>query len=204
MKNKTLMVIIFLLALGPPARVNAGGTHFIAEHEAGAGFTDSSLLYSTLGLSAGYGGKFKGWPPRFYVLFTYSHGMFDSAHASSVSSATRSVSEDLLLFGPRLYVPVGRNIRLLLQAEMGFAFSNSDWSVNGVENYRVSQTGLATRLAAGIQARLNRWFSVGMMVDRVNSFGLQGDQALARFVGLKGIGKDDGQTRLLGIITFHF
>lgn len=204
MKRKLATLIMLGAILAFSAQASAKGTHFIAEHEVGAGITDNSLFASSLGVSLGYGGKFKGWSPRFYALMTYSHGMLDSIHSSPVSRATRAVTDDLMLFGPRLYIPVARNVRVLLQAEMGFAFSTSHWLINKIEKYDVDETSLATRVALGIQARINRWVSMGFMIDRLSYFGRHADSAMAQFAGLSGVGDEDRQTRLLGLFTFHF
>ena len=195
--------LLLLLAAAPGAGL-AQSTHFIIEGEGGAGLTDTARVNVFGGATLGYGGKFGGFPLRFYIVFGYSHSAADDRLSSSISYADRSTSEDVLTFGPRIYIPVARNVRLFLQATGGFAWVSSDWQINGVENYSAAEDAmLATELSGGVQARVAPWLSLGLGFQRLSFWGETQDATAAAFAGF--FEEDDSdQLRCLGMVALHF
>ena len=149
-----LFILVFATLVSTGSPVAAHGTHFILEGEGGVGLTNTALVSSCYGVTLGYGGRFRGMPLRYYLVANYSRGMLDADLDNSISYANRAVSENVFTFGPRLYIPVAKNVRLFFQGLGGFATTTADWNESDVEFYRTEDTGLAARFSGGIQARL--------------------------------------------------
>ena len=199
-----IAVGLMFAVLGTAGPVRAHGTHFILEGEGGVGLTNTALVSSCYGLTLGYGGRFRGAPLRYYLVASYSRGMLDADLDNSISYANRSVSENVLTVGPRLYIPVAKNVRIFFQGLGGFATTTAYWKVNDVESYRADDTGLAARFSGGIQARLAPWMSLGFSMERLVFWNRENEQATAAFVGFSQEVDEGDQSRLLGTFTWHF
>jgi len=199
-----LVVVAALVMASVSAGAKPKGTHFIFEGEGGIGLTDAARLNAFGGASLGYGGKLGGFPVRFYLVFGYSHSSADDTLANSISYADLSESEDVLTFGPRMYIPVAGNVRLFLQATGGFAWISSDWRINDVEQYSATEDSmLATELSGGVQARVARWLSLGVGVQRVSFWGDRTEATAANFAGFYE-DDDNDQFRCLAMAAVHF
>jgi hypothetical protein len=186
------------------APAQAAGTHFLLEGDFGVGTTDAAVATYVAGGTLGYGGKFRGFPVIFYLVADYSRSAAQDELTSSVSLAERSSSQDVLAFGPRLYIPVARNVRVFLQGSIGFAWVQSDWVVNDIEKYSAQDSRLATEVSGGIQARLAPWLSLGAGVQRMSFWGDEPDQSAAAFAGFSQGLDDSDQIRCIGMLAIHF
>jgi len=183
-----------------PATAHSKGTHFILEGGGGIGWTDSSLETTFWNATLGYGGKFKGLPFRFYLATMFDAGYFESVH----SGFSRRVEDMALLFGPRIYIPVARNMRLFVQGVLGIGWARADWVVNGIENYHPRDRGLTGKVSGGFQARLARWLSLGLLFERALYWGKENDLAIPALTGLSYRADAGDQLRIGGMVVFHF
>ncbi len=200
----SLFILVLATTIASASPVAAHGTHFILEGEGGVGLTNTALVSTCYGVTLGYGGRFRGFPLRYYLVANYSRGALDADLDNSISYANRQVSENVLTVGPRLYIPVAKNVRLFFQGLAGFANTSAHWNVNDVESYRADDTGLAARFSGGIQARLAPWMSVGFTMERLVFWDRENERATAAFVGFSQEVDEGDQSRLLGSLTWHF
>lgn len=200
----SLFIVAFATVVVAASPAAAHGTHFILEGEGGVGLTNTALVSSCYGVTLGYGGRFRGAPLRYYLVASYSRGMLDADLDNSISYANRAVSENVFTVGPRLYIPVAKNVRVYFQGLGGFASTTADWKVNDVESYRAQDTGPAARFSGGIQARLAPWMSLGFSMERLVFWNRENERATAAFVGFSQEVDEGDQSRILGTFTWHF
>jgi hypothetical protein len=191
-------VLLLLTAASDP--VLAKGTHFILEGGGGIGITDATASVKFWDVAFGYGGKFRSLPLRFYVVGNYS----GDVSRGDGPSYTHRVTDNMLLVGPRIYIPVARNMRIYGQALFGGLWASAQWNVNGIEQYNPHDNGLAGKFSLGFQARLARWFSVGLVYDRMAFWGKQNDLVIPRLTGLNAEPDDGDQNRFGANIVVHF
>ncbi|MBM4352385.1 MAG: hypothetical protein FJ109_01095 [Deltaproteobacteria bacterium] len=200
-----LFAVVLAAAWGgasPPAQ--ARGTILLLEGGGGIGVTDNSESVRFWQAAFGVGGKLRGFPPRFYFLVDYSGDVLDSTLSSPAGVADRTLIDHLLLFGPRLYLPLNPRIRIYFQGLLGAFWSQSDWLVNSVEPYQPDDRGMAAKFSAGLQFRPVRALSIGVGVDRVVFWGREQDPAVAAMTGFGADADDADQTRFGGTIALHF
>lgn len=205
-KTRVLLLAVALLAAGAgvPAPAHAKGTIFLLEGGAGVGVTDNSESSWFWQAAFGIGGKFRHFPPRFYFLVDYSGDQLDSTLSSPAGVAERKLIDHLLLFGPRMYLPLTPRIRIYFQGLLGAFWSESDWLVNSIEPYQPADRGMAGKFSGGIQFRPARALSLGIGVDRVVFWGREQDPAVAAMAGFGADADDADQTRFGGTIALHF
>lgn len=201
---RSLAAILTLVFISASSPALARGTHFLLEAEGSAGITDGGSFATGFGGTLGYGGKFKGFPLRFYlvtsVLWDRVSGEFDG----SITYADRTSRDLSLLAGPRLYIPLGRSLRLFFQFTTGVAWSQSVWNANDMEHYEPSDTSWVVRGSGGLQARLTPGLSLGLGVDRLLFWGKQNDPSVAAMLGFSDEVEEGDQVRLNFSVTFHF
>ncbi len=195
---QVVLVLAATLALAPPAQ--ARGTHYLLEVGGGGGVTDLQAAGAFWDVSLGYGGKFRGFPIRFYFMLNYS----GVAIAAEGNGFARQTEDQALLGGPRLYIPLARNMRLYGQALFGAYWARSDWTVHGIESYHPRDEGLAGKFTVGFQARVAPILSVGIFYDRMLFWDKANDLAVAAFTGLAGAADSGDQNRFGATLGIHF
>ncbi len=205
-KARALLVISVLLCIGAGAsrQAQARGTIFLLEGGAGLGVTDSSESAWFWQAAFGVGGKLRGFPPRFYFLVDYSGDELDSTLHSPAGVADRTLVDHLLLFGPRIYLPLNPRIRIYFQGLLGSFWSQSEWLVNSVESYQPSDRGMAGKFSFGLQLRPLKALSIGVGIDRVVFWGREQDPAVAAMTGFGADADDADHTRFGGTVALHF
>jgi hypothetical protein len=198
------LVIAAMLPLLSASPAAARGTHFLLEGEGGMGLTDLDMEAARWGVNLGYGGKFKGAPLRFYLLAGWSGSRIAADLETGPSTLDYRTDGNLLTFGPRLYVPVGPNVRLLLECLGGFYWADASFLVNEIERHEVEDSGIAARFGAGIQVRLIEQLSLGLKVERTVTSDPEHDQAAAALVAFPGRTGDLDQVQVLFTAGLHF
>jgi hypothetical protein len=200
-----LFAAAFLLAaVAAPQGAQARGTIFLLEGGAGLGITDSSESAWFWQAAFGVGGKIRGFPPRFYFLVDYSGDELDSTLHSPAGIAERTLVDHLLLFGPRMYLPLTPRIRIYFQGLLGAFWSESEWLVNSLESYQPADKGMAGKFSFGLQLRPFKALSIGAGIDRVVFWGREQDPAVAAMTGFGADADDADHTRFGGTIALHF
>ncbi len=154
------------------ASASAQGTHFIAEANTGLGVPlgyegdyESGLA---LGLTLGFGGKFKGNPTRFYLMGQFNSSSFSADRV--FNNKRRLVERQVTDFngGLRMLWPVARNVRAFADVALGLAQIDSTASSPELPSaiiLRDTENNLAFFTAAGLQIRVLQWLSLGGKAD---------------------------------------
>ena len=160
-----------LLSLGSGS-ASAQGTHFIAEANTGVGIPlgyegeyESGLA---LGLTLGFGGKFKGNPTRFYLLGQFNSSSFSADRV--FNNKRRLVDRQVTDFngGLRMLWPVNRRVRVFADLALGLAQIDSTASSPDLPSnivLRDTENSMAFFTAAGLQVRFLKWLSLGGKAD---------------------------------------
>jgi len=203
MTRVSSVVVVASILLAAP-ELYAQGTHFLLEGSAGTAMTDGSDDADWWGIALGYGGKFKGFPLRFYLMGAFDADGFSSTLHGGGSNADRTIDNATLTGGPRIYFPLGRNFRFFVDAMWGAAWTNCDMVVNDLESYTAQDQGYAAKYSAGVQIRLTSWLSLGASVQRVLFWGRDDLAMLPQYASISYDVNSDDQVRFGGSLGVHF
>ncbi|PKN55592.1 MAG: hypothetical protein CVU56_20330 [Deltaproteobacteria bacterium HGW-Deltaproteobacteria-14] len=164
----------------------APGTIMIVEGQ--AGYTMGSVFSEGpdgfgARVTLGVGGKFKGWPTRFYGIANITTASLGGTIGSGIDRAETSRSWFSYSFGIRMLSPVARNLRFLADISLGRALVDSSATVlAGSERYQTQDDALLVEIGVGLQYRLALNVSIGARVDvaiptNLDSFDLLGELA---------------------------
>lgn len=163
---RCVVVVGFLgtwLLLTPAARAEGG--HFFFEPFAGTVFSqDNTNLPTSLetGLTVGFGGKFKGFAPRFFL---YARGSFTGVNDANGfgQNAFQYPDTSRLTGGLRLIIPMASEI-IRLNLEIGGGHILAE-----VGDHKTRELDIL-ELGAGLNFRLSAHFSLGIMVQQELAF----------------------------------
>ena len=202
---------LLLAVLLCPANASARGTHFLVEPYSGMMFNQGFSAEEAVGLEAGglfaIGGKLKGFPPRFYLYFKASHAQFGSediyiaerdAHGCVQRSYTRLVG------GVRTVIPLFWHLRLNLEFGAGSMFSNNRYTESDRRIVSYDENLTVLEFGAGLNLRLFRWLSVGLMYDYTMVAEDEHGDMIATIVGESNNGSELGWSHLTATLGFHF
>jgi hypothetical protein len=203
-----MMVSMFVLI---PMTAAAGGTHFLVEPYTGVVFNQGLDLEDAVGLESGallaVGGKLKGFPPRFYLYFKASQSFFGSddvfvSERQSNGCVRRSYTG--VVGGLRTVIPLFWHLRLNLEVGAGTLFSKNKYTESGRTITQYDENLTVVDLGVGLNLRLYRWLSVGVMYDyRFVAEDEYGDM-IATIIGDPGKGTELGWSSLTATLGFHF
>ena len=181
-------------------------TFFIGELAAGAafgtGFEEGGNGYA-LRTVFGFGGAFKGFPPRFYFIVS---GRYASLSANVQNGTSYSdIRRDLIdvSAGLRVLVPVHR-FRFLGEVTMGQSVVNSAVTVNDRESYTSSQGRFTIYTALGAQYRFHRNLSLGLMAEWALPTSRASRDYVIEVSRMEDSGKMHGWTSVTGAVVIHF
>ena len=164
-----LMIPLFVLI---PLSAAAGGTHFLVEPYTGVTFNSGFKLEDSVGLESGallaVGGKLKGFPPRFYLYVKASQSFFGSDDVfvpERQSSGCVRRSYTGVVGGLRVVIPLAWHLRLNLEVGAGTMFSRNKYTESGRKIVEYDENLTVVDFGAGLNLRLYRWLSVGLMYD---------------------------------------
>jgi hypothetical protein len=164
-----LMIFVFVLI---PLAATAGGTHFLVEPYTGVTFNSGYTKEDSVGLESGallaVGGKLKGFPPRFYLYVKASQSFFGSddvfvSERQSTGCVRRSYTG--VVGGLRTVIPLFWHLRLNLEVGAGTMFSQNKYIESGRKLAEYDEDLTVVDFGAGLNLRLYRWLSVGIMYD---------------------------------------
>jgi hypothetical protein len=171
------------------------GSHFIAEINVGSGLDGGMSVGGLLGV----GGKLKGFPPRFYLIAEYAH-LSRSADGTlpdlPINYAEAWRYNDAAL-GLRIYFPVLRRVRLLVDLMGGFSRVSGALSREGMNEVRADGWHPLGQLATGLQIR--PFFHLSLGVRAKIAFTGGGTSALLADSELL-----SPRVTLTGGLTWHF
>jgi hypothetical protein len=202
------LVALSIIVCGVP-KARAGGTHFLVEPYTGVVFNQGFNKENAVGLESGamlaIGGKLKGFPPRFYLYFRASQTYFGEDDVTTTSQGTGCVqrSYTAVMGGLRVVIPLWSHLRLNLEVGGGSLFSQNRYSEVG---YRVQypEDLIAVEFGAGLNWRLFRWLSVGIMYDYTFVAEDEHGDLIATILGEADFGSSLGWSRLVATVGFHF
>ncbi|RME26450.1 MAG: hypothetical protein D6806_06240, partial [Deltaproteobacteria bacterium] len=171
--RKTIPLVILSLLASTPCLARGRGTHFLVEPYTGLSFNLGYSQENALGLESGavvaVGGKFKGFPPRFYLIARGFQTFFGEDDIWLESRrATASVIRRMygITGGLRVVIPLWWYVRLNLELTAGELFTSNEYRETGYrlhydENLAVMEFG------GGLNVRLFRWLSAGLTMDYI-------------------------------------
>jgi hypothetical protein len=172
MFSKRLYFLVVPLFVLVPLTASAGGTHFLVEPYTGVTFNAGFEQEDSVGLESGallaVGGKLKGFPPRFYLYVKASQSFFGSddvfvSERQSSGCVRRSYTG--IVGGLRTVIPLFWHLRLNLEVGAGTMFSRNKYTESGRKIVEYDENLTVVDFGAGLNLRLYRWLSVGIMYD---------------------------------------
>lgn len=192
-----------------PAR--AGGTHFLLEPYTGVVINQGLEMENAVGFESGallaVGGKLKGFPPRFYLYFKASHALFGEDMIEVPTRDTRACvrrSYTRLVGGLRTVIPLFWHLRLNLEIGGGSLFSSNQYSEAGRRLVSYDEDLVVMEVGAGLNLRLYRWLSVGLMYDYIWVAEDEHGDMIATILGEADNGSALGWSHLTATVGFHF
>jgi hypothetical protein len=144
----------------PPERPVDPGTHFLTGIE--GGMTVSGGIDFAGALTFGIGGKFVGFPLRFYALGEVGYAGAEHADVVDGRAFSESRSAFDLALGLRVYIPVFGPLRLFVDTLGGAAMVNSTLVRPGMTTLESdNEWAWAFVAGAGVQVRLFENLSIG-------------------------------------------
>lgn len=209
MLTRTAFVVSIVLA--SPALAADTGTHFLIEPYSGFTFDHSFPAESAFGLESGallaIGGKLKSFPPRFYFYFRAAHTRFGNEELrveSRQASAVVSRAYTKVFGGLRTVIPLFWNLRLNLEIGGGGLFSENAYSESGLKLFDYREELGAMEVGLGLNLRLFRWLSVGVLYDYTFVVEKERGDLIANVLREAGGGTTLSWSHLLTTVGFHF
>ena len=211
MSQRRLFLPMILVLVLIPLTASAGGTHFLVEPYTGVSFNAGFTKEDAVGLESGavlaVGGKLKGFPPRFYLYLKASQSFFGSddvyvSERESTGCVRRSYTG--LVGGLRTVIPLFWHLRLNLEVGAGTMFSQNKYTESGRKIVEYDENLTVVDFGAGLNLRLYRWLSVGIMYDyRFVAEDEYGDM-ITTILGGSVTDAELGWSTLTATLGFHF
>lgn len=202
---------IVCLLLMVPGIVAGRGSHFLVEPFTGVTFNQGFGLEDAVGLESGFlvgvGGKFKGFPPRFYLYLRVAESLFGEDEISvSVRNATASVRRSFTQVsgGIRAVFPLFSNFRLNLEVGGGSLFSSNSYSESGRQLTAYDEDLTVFEMGAGLNFRLFEWLSLGVMYNYSYAAENHRGDLIATILKEDNRGAELGWSHLTATVGFHF
>jgi hypothetical protein len=205
--SATLTLFVFSFS----SQVQAKGTHFLIEPYSGVIFNQGLSKETFVGLESGalfaFGGKLKGFPPRFYLYFKGSQSYFgqdDVFIDSRQSTGTIRRSYTRFTMGVRSVIPLFWYVRLVLEIGGGGMFSENKYHESGVRLLEYHEDLGIMEVGLGFNLRLYSWLSVGLMYDYTFVTEAEYGDMIATIIGEANNGAELGWSHLTATVGFHF
>jgi hypothetical protein len=199
------------LCLWLPLAAAAGGTHFLAEPYTGIMINQGFSAERAVGLEAGgtlaVGGKFKGFPPRFYLYFKASHARFGTESLQLVQRGSEACVErsyTRVVGGLRGVIPLFWYLRLNLEIGAGSLFTSNRYQESGMRAVRYDENLTVMEFGAGLNLRLYRWLSIGLMYDYTAVIEDEHGDMIATMLGEDDQGSELGWSHVTATLGLHF
>ncbi len=215
MKTMSCLAIISLFATlwisENPASAESKGTHFLLEPYTGMVIKEGLDPENAVGFESGallaVGGKFRGFPPRFYLYFRAAHSSFaqDDVFVSSRDSyGCVRRSHTRWMGGLRMVLPLLGRLRLNLEAGAGRMVTSNRYDENSIQVVSYDKELDAIELGIGLNYRLYQWLSVGLMYDRLFVTNDNHHDMISGILTHDDYGRDMGFSSLTATIGLHF
>ena len=211
MLGLAMLGIIALSAI--PDKATAGGTHVLVEPYSGLIFNQGLNLEDAVGLESGalfaVGGKFVGFPPVFYLYMKTSYANFGSEDifiASRAATACVQRSYTKLTGGLRTIIPIRWLGPLRLQFDLGAGqmLSRNRYAESSRELVDYNESLVAVEMGVGLNLRLFRWLSAGLMYNYTFVAEEENGDLIATMLGESNHGAQMGWSHLSATLGFHF
>jgi len=158
------------------------------------------------GATIAVGGKLKGFPPRFYLYFRASQLFMGEADirvpaSGALCHVRRSYTG--VVGGLRVVIPLLRHLRLNLEAGGGSLFSYNRYFEDGL-NVEYQEDLVVAELGAGLNWRMYRWLSLGLMYGYTFVAEEERGDLIATMLEEADHGSSLGWSRLAATLGFHF
>jgi hypothetical protein len=155
-----LMVPLAARAQSADATAARRGTHFLIQ--ATTGFSCDESMGLGYGLLLGAGGKLRGFPPRFYLLFETSRATHDRETYGNTGSLTSSFTGTDVAGGLRVLMPIAGPLRLYGDVLAGGTYGEFGLSRPDGTQRESQRWSPLVDLAAGVDVRFHRNVSAGL------------------------------------------
>jgi hypothetical protein len=194
----SLSVASCLIRAAPALAAPPAGTHFLAELDGGAVL--SGCGGPAVRAAFGAGGKFKGFPVRFYLLGQVGASSYVASPARELSGWLGREQGSFYDFalGPRLYLPIIGPLRVFVEGLFGASLASGTYEEAGLARLHAYEWLALAQLSVGLQWRLFHEFSWGVRAGLAfNETGLTG---IARSAGVHAAARPG----LMTGVTWHF
>jgi hypothetical protein len=164
------VVISFCLTLLFSLPVMADSNHFVIEPFTGVNLQHSSADNKAgleSGVLFGIGGKFKGFPPLFFLYFRSSYSFFGNETITNDDYSTSLVhrSYTRLSGGLRVIIPLLSQLRMNLEVGGGKIFTYEQYDLDGIHTGSYEDSMGILEFGAGLNYRIFQWLSVGLITN---------------------------------------
>ncbi len=140
--------------------------HFLLELEGGvalpAGVDAEPEMGGAYGGSFGIGGRFRGHAPAYYLVARLGRSGFGFVGPPRSGRAVVERRQTEAALGPRVYVPLTRRLRLLLQVGFGQTYDTAAVTREGHRAFEYETAAFTIFGDAGLQYRFTEHFSLGV------------------------------------------
>jgi hypothetical protein len=196
--SAALAFVFVCLARPAAAHARGPGSHFLAELDLGACLSGDAGPAASFALGAG--GKFRGFPARFYLLGRFERSEYSATSPAAISpwpGAETGNYADLAL-GPRVYLPIVGELRWFTDGLVGASWVSGTYVEQGLAPLSAEQWLPLAAVSTGLQLRVLYALSIGARVEfAFNRAGLVG---VERSAGVH----DAVRTTITGGVTWHF
>jgi hypothetical protein len=136
------------------------GTHFLVQ--ATTGFSCDESMGLGYGVLLGAGGKLRGLPPRFYLLFEAARASHDRGTDGSTGTLTSTFTGTDVAGGLRVLMPIAGPLRIYGDVLVGGTYGEFGLSRPDADPRASQRWSPLVDLAAGMDFRFHRNFSAGL------------------------------------------
>ncbi len=159
-----------------PGLAQAQGSHFLIEPQTAVVWSEGSGGGTVWGVDAGallaVGGKFRGFPPRFYAFIKGTQtlsSLEERDRSASLGDVGFSHRYSKAIGGGRVVIPLFSCLRLNLEMGFGELFSVATYRETGLRPRSVSSEREVMDLGLGLNWRLHPLWSVGVQAEHLMS-----------------------------------
>lgn len=145
-------------------KAHAGGTHFLIQIQGGFALPPSSDMGLALGygLQAGWGGRLRGTPVRFYGVFAFDRTSFNS---EPVTNWTAERSYNDFQVGIRMLLPVYFRLRWYIEVLAGGSIISGQYHRDDLFDARARGGSFLITTTTGFEVRYHRNVATGVRAE---------------------------------------
>ena len=206
--SKLGSLFALLLVVGWVPLPAQAGNHFLVEVSGGVsepiGMDADTESGRTLTATLGFGGRFRGHAPAYYVVGRVGQSQVGLLGPPSSGRAHIDREQTEWAVGGRVYVPFFPRLRLLVELSLGEMEERSTVVRSGFRTLHMAEERFAVFAGSGLQFRLNDHFSLGAMANLAWMPSDNGTDLAASAAGIPDADGGAGRLHLGATATVHF